>query len=211
MGPRPAQGHPFFQRSADSPACICQALTTPSRPMETIPRSRFCDRRCDKSRSQKDDAEAAKRRARKAKKSMGVGALGETTCIGRGVGKLVPAHGEREACRWLHGAGGRRSAHRRSRSSIPSRSNMTAGTGEALRKHLAKKGFVDIEVTLAAVTIQQHAVGLGFDQGSVAAIYARGLIRFWAADAGSGPACSREPLKLPPDIRSGHGSGAHAG
>jgi len=94
--------------------------------------------------------------------------------------------------------------------------NMTAAeAGEALKKHLAKKGFGDIEVNITG----------GYDPNSTPAdsdlikaqfaVYKRSGIDpvLWPRNAGSWPGYvfTSEPLKLPAGhFGLGHGSGAHA-
>lgn len=94
--------------------------------------------------------------------------------------------------------------------------NMTAKeAGEALKKHLAKKGFGDIEVNITG----------GYDPNSTPAdaelikaqfgVYKRNGIDpvLWPRNAGSWPGYvfTNEPLKLPAGhFGLGHGSGAHA-
>ena len=94
--------------------------------------------------------------------------------------------------------------------------NMTAAeAGEALKKHLAKKGFGDIEVNITG----------GYDPNSTPAdadlikaqfaVYKRFGIDpvLWPRNAGSWPGYvfTSEPLKLPAGhFGLGHGSGAHA-
>lgn len=94
--------------------------------------------------------------------------------------------------------------------------NMTAAeAGEALKKHLAKKGFGDIEVNITG----------GYDPNSTPAetelikaqfaVYKRNGIDpvLWPRNAGSWPGYvfTSEPLKLPAGhFGLGHGGGAHA-
>lgn len=94
--------------------------------------------------------------------------------------------------------------------------NMTAvEAGEALKKHLAKKGFGDIDVNITG----------GYDPNSTPAdaelikaqfaVYKRSGIDpvLWPRNAGSWPGFvfTGEPLKLPAGhFGLGHGSGAHA-
>jgi acetylornithine deacetylase/succinyl-diaminopimelate desuccinylase-like protein len=94
--------------------------------------------------------------------------------------------------------------------------NMTAKeAGEALKKHLAKKGFGDIEVNITG----------GYDPNSTPAdaelikaqfaVYKKNGIDpvLWPRNAGSWPGYvfTNEPLKLPAGhFGLGHGSGAHA-
>jgi acetylornithine deacetylase/succinyl-diaminopimelate desuccinylase-like protein len=94
--------------------------------------------------------------------------------------------------------------------------NMTAKeAGEALKKHLAKKGFGDIEVNITG----------GYDPNSTPvdaelikaqfAVYKKNGIDpvLWPRNAGSWPGYvfTNEPLKLPAGhFGLGHGGGAHA-
>ena len=222
-GPR-KDVHSSNKARLDSPAWhLVQALTTlVSRRWKRSRDRGFCGQGpADQSRTQEDDRGGREANGRsEGQEGDGRGALGERRGLGRGVGTvgLAPTVNIEGLVGGYTGPGGMTILPHKAVAKLDLRlvPNMTAAeAGEALKKHLAKKGFGDIEVKITG----------GYDPNSTPAdsalikaqmaVYKRSGIDpvLWPRNAGSWPGFvfTGEPLKLPAGhFGLGHGSGAHA-